>query len=80
VDKQVPLNSVYSADVINSILTGPDRFDRWGFAQGKGALVGATLGELPVPKAINAMVNGDTPEKAAKDANSAVEDIATSLK
>ncbi|SCL35668.1 carbohydrate ABC transporter substrate-binding protein, CUT1 family [Micromonospora rhizosphaerae] len=80
VDKKMPLSSIYSADVINSILSGPDRFDRWGFPQGQGALVGATLGELPVPKAINAMVNGGSPEKAGKDATAAVEEIAKSLK
>jgi multiple sugar transport system substrate-binding protein len=80
VDKKEPLSNVYSADVINSILTGPDRFDRWGFPQGQGALVGATLGELPVPKAINAMTNGESPEKAAKDATAAVTEIKKSLK
>jgi multiple sugar transport system substrate-binding protein len=80
VDKKEPLSDVYPADVINSILTGPDRFDRWGFPQGQGALVGATLGELPVPKAINAMVNGGSPEKAAEDATKSVQEIAKSLK
>ena len=31
----------------------PDTFRRWGITQGQGALVGATLGELPVPKAVS---------------------------
>ena len=79
VDKKEPLSSVYSPDVINTITTGADKFDRWGFAQGKGALIGATQGELPVPKAINNMVNGGTPEKAAQQATSAVQDIEKSV-
>jgi multiple sugar transport system substrate-binding protein len=79
VDKKVPLSEVYSPEVINTVVTGADKFDRWGFAQGKGELVGATQGELPVPKAINDMVNGGTPEKAAKDSTAAVEEIAKSL-
>jgi multiple sugar transport system substrate-binding protein len=73
VDKKAPLSDLYSADVITSILTGPDRFDRWGFPQGQGPLIGATLGELPVPKAINAMVNGQSPEKAAASATAALQ-------
>nr|WP_296068375.1 extracellular solute-binding protein [uncultured Actinoplanes sp.] len=79
VDKKAPLSSVYSADVINTIVNGADKFDRWGFAQGKGALVGATQGELPVPKAINDMVNGGTPEKAAQQATAAVQEIEKSV-
>ncbi|MET0423050.1 MAG: extracellular solute-binding protein [Actinoplanes sp.] len=79
VDKKEPLNKVYPADVINTVVTGADKFDRWGFAQGQGALVGATQGELPVPEAINDMVNGGTPEKAAQQSTAAVQDIAKSL-
>ena len=79
VDKKATLSSVYSPDVINTIVSGADKFDRWGFAQGKGALIGATQGELPVPKAINDMVNGGTPEKAAQQATAAVQDIAKSI-
>ncbi|MEV6844060.1 extracellular solute-binding protein [Actinoplanes sp. NPDC051411] len=79
VDKKVPLSTVYSPDVINTVVEGPDKFDAWGYAQGKGALVGATQGELPVPKAINSMVNGGTPQKAAQQATAAVQDIEKSI-
>src|SRR3712207_7671638 len=40
--------------------SSPDTFSRWGLPQGQGALLGATLGELPVPKAVNALVGGET--------------------
>jgi multiple sugar transport system substrate-binding protein len=79
VDKKATLSSVYSPDVINTIVSGADKFDRWGFAQGKGALIGATQGELPVPKAINDMLNGGTPEKAAQQATAAVQEIEKSV-
>jgi multiple sugar transport system substrate-binding protein len=80
VDKKAPLSQVYSADVVDTIVAGADRFDRWGFAQGQGPLLGATQGELPVPKAINDMINGGSPEKAAQQSTAAVEEIAKSLK
>jgi multiple sugar transport system substrate-binding protein len=80
VDTKAPLSDFYSPDVITSIVDGPKSFARWGFPQGQGALVGATLGELPVPKAISDMVNGGTPQEAADQAQSAVTEIADSLK
>jgi multiple sugar transport system substrate-binding protein len=80
VDKKAPLSDFYGPEVIQSITTGADSFARWGFPQGQGALVGATLGELPVPKAINEMVNGKDPQTAARDADAAVTEIASSLK
>ncbi|HEU4948141.1 MAG TPA: extracellular solute-binding protein [Kribbella sp.] len=80
VDKKAPLTDFYSPDVVQTILTGPDKVSPWGFPQGQGALVGATLGQLPVPKAVNAIVNGEDPQKAADQADAAVTEIAKSLK
>ena len=66
-----------------------DGYEQWiGFApegkvpalQGQGALVGAALGELPVPQSIAAMTGGElTPEQAAQQATEALREIATSL-
>ena len=42
-----------------SLAGSVDTFRRWGITQGQGALVGATLGELPVPQAIAAMTSGE---------------------
>ena len=53
--------------------SSPDTFQRWGFPQKQGALVGATLGELPVPKAINALAGGEL--DAAGAAKRAAEDV-----
>jgi multiple sugar transport system substrate-binding protein len=81
VDTLAPLSQFYSPEVIKTIVDGSDSFDRWGLPQGQGALVGATLSELPVPKALNDMVTGGlSPTDAAKQATSAVQEIADSLK
>jgi multiple sugar transport system substrate-binding protein len=80
VDTKKPLGEIYPAAVIDALAQSPDTFQRWGFPQKQGALVGATLGELPVPKAINAMTGGELdPAGAAKRATEDVETIQKSL-
>jgi multiple sugar transport system substrate-binding protein len=81
VDTKQPLGQTYPADVMQALRNSPDTFRRWGITQGQGALVGATLGELPVPKAINALASGGTDAAGAcKQATDAVKAIQTSLK
>ena len=58
VDRRVPLGELYPAPVLDALAGSVDTFRRWGITQGQGALVGATLGELPVPQAIAAMTSG----------------------
>ena len=81
VDTKKPLGEIYPAEVIDTLAKSPDTFQRWGFPQKQGSLVGATLGELPVPKAINALTSGelDAPG-AAKRAAEDVKTIQKSLK
>ena len=75
VDTKKPLGDVYPKEVIDALAKSPDSFQRWGFPQKQGALVGATLGELPVPKAINALTSGEL--DAAGAAERATEDVQT---
>ncbi|TDD44366.1 extracellular solute-binding protein [Nonomuraea terrae] len=76
VDDKRPLADVYPADVLDALRKSPDTFARWGIPQGQGKLVGATMGELPVPKALSAIVDGSmTPQAAAAQAKSEVESI-----
>jgi multiple sugar transport system substrate-binding protein len=81
VDTKKPLADFYPPDVLDSLAGSIDTFRRWGFTQGQGALVGATLGELPVPRAVAAMTSGevDAPQ-AAKQAQDAVTELQKSLK
>jgi multiple sugar transport system substrate-binding protein len=80
VTTKAPLSDFYSQEVLDALVTSPDTFSPWGISQGQGALVGAALGELPVPQAISAMTGGQaTPEEAAQQAADAVQEIADSL-
>lgn len=80
VDTKKPLSEVYPAEVLDSLRNSPDTFARWGITQGQGKLVGATLGELPVPKAINALAGGQTDAAGAcKQAAEQVKSIQASL-
>jgi multiple sugar transport system substrate-binding protein len=75
VDRKAPLSEFYSKDSIASLGEGVQSFQRWGFAQGQGALVGALSGEQPIASAVNEVIGGKDPAEAAKEAKSAVEEI-----
>jgi multiple sugar transport system substrate-binding protein len=80
VDTKAPLADFYPPDVLDALRSSPDTFSPWGIPQGQGALVGASLGELPVPQAIAAMTSGEVdPDEAAQQAAEAVREIASSL-
>lgn len=80
-DAKKPLNAIYPDDVVTELRKSVDNFHQWGVGDGQSGLAGATLAELPVPKAINAMINGSVdPEGAAKQATSDVENIQKSMK
>ncbi|QGN49129.1 extracellular solute-binding protein [Micromonospora sp. WMMC415] len=65
VDAKKPLAEVYGDEVLATLRRSPDTFQRWGLTQGQGKLVGAILGELPVPKALADVVSGKSDAAAA---------------
>ncbi|MDG4801296.1 extracellular solute-binding protein [Micromonospora sp. WMMD980] len=67
VDTKKPLSDVYGDDVLTTLRESPEEFQRWGLTQGQGKLVGAILGELPVPKALADVVGGKTDAQAAAE-------------
>lgn len=80
VDDRKPLDQVFSTQLLDQLVAGVSNMQRWGFKQGQGALVGATNGQLPVPKAISAMTGGQvSPGQAAKEANDDVSALQKSL-
>jgi multiple sugar transport system substrate-binding protein len=80
VDTKKPLQSVFSATLLDELASGVTNLRRWGITQGQGALVGATLGELPIPKAVGAMTSGEiSPVDAAKEAGDEVAALQKSL-
>lgn len=80
VDRKEAPSKIYPDEVLDVLATGPEEFERWGVTQGQGDLVGAILGELPVPKEVAAMTGGDTdPQGAASSAAQRVRSIQESL-
>jgi multiple sugar transport system substrate-binding protein len=80
VDTKAPLSDFYPAEVLDALRSAPDAISPWGIPQGQGALIGASLGELPVPQAIAAMTGGEVdPGGAARQASEALREIASSL-
>ncbi|GII79268.1 bicyclomycin resistance protein [Sphaerisporangium rufum] len=76
VDTKKPLSEVYPAEVLDALRKSPETIARWGIPQGQGKLVGAAMGELPVPKALSEAVAGSlTGQAAAAQAKSGVETI-----
>ena len=79
VDRKAPLSKFYSKESIASLKQGVESFQRWGFAQGQGPLVGALSGEQPIADAVNQVVGGKDPAAAAKETKSAVEEVKAGL-
>jgi multiple sugar transport system substrate-binding protein len=79
VDTKAPLSKFYSEDSIASLAEGVQSFQRWGFPQGQGALVGALGGEQPIANAVNEVIGGKDPAEAAKEVKATVEEIKSGL-
>jgi multiple sugar transport system substrate-binding protein len=80
VDTKAPLSQFFGADVLKAVQESPETFNRWGLPQGQGDLVGATLGPLPVPKALANLIGGrGDAAAAAQEAQKAVEEIQKGL-
>ncbi|MGW7267103.1 ABC transporter substrate-binding protein [Streptomyces sp. NPDC054842] len=80
VDTRKPLDEVFPKPLLDQLADGVSNMRRWGITQGEGALVGATNGELPVPKVIGAMTGGQlTPTEAAREADDEVAALKKSL-
>jgi multiple sugar transport system substrate-binding protein len=79
-ENRKPLSEVYPPDVLKELATSTDTMDRWGFPQGQGRLVGAQLAELPIPKALAAVLDGTMdPADATKQAQADLEEIAQTI-
>jgi multiple sugar transport system substrate-binding protein len=79
VDSKAPLTEFYSEESVASLADGVANFQRWGFAQGQGALIGALRGEQPIAKAVADVIGGKDPAEAAEEVQSTVEEIQSGL-
>jgi multiple sugar transport system substrate-binding protein len=75
VDRKAPLSKFYAKASIDSLGEGVESFQRWGFAQGQGALIGAMSGEQPIANTVADVIGGADPAQAAADAQSTIEEI-----
>jgi multiple sugar transport system substrate-binding protein len=75
VDKKAPLTKFYSQASIDSLGEGVENFQRWGFPQGQGALIGAMSGEQPIANTVADVIGGKDPAEAAAAAQSTIEEI-----
>ena len=74
VDRRATLGEFYDAETLATLLSGASNFNRWGFAQGQGALVGAVYAANIVPQALRDVLDGSlTPAEAATEIQEAVE-------
>jgi multiple sugar transport system substrate-binding protein len=79
VDKKAPLSEFYSEESIASLGEGVENFQRWGFAQGQGPLMGALGGEQPVANAVADVIGGKDPAEAAKEVQETAEELQAGL-
>jgi multiple sugar transport system substrate-binding protein len=80
VDIKKPLSEAYSPEVLDVVRSSVDRLSRWGFQQGQAGLAGALLGELPVPKALADVIDGQLDaDQAAKRMQDEVTQLSESL-
>jgi multiple sugar transport system substrate-binding protein len=75
VDRKAPLSKFYSQSSIDALGKGVENFQRWGFPQGQGALIGALTQEQPVADAVVKVVNGTDAATAAKEADAKINEI-----
>jgi multiple sugar transport system substrate-binding protein len=74
VERRAPLRRFYSQQSIASIGEGALNFQRWGFEQGRAALVGKLNGSEPIASALAGAVRGpSSPAQAAEQAQTSVE-------
>jgi multiple sugar transport system substrate-binding protein len=80
VDRKAALGDIYGDEIINTLTGGVSTFNRWGFPQGQGALVGAVYQALPVPRYLRETIDeAYTPEEAVEEMQFEVEDLAESI-
>jgi multiple sugar transport system substrate-binding protein len=64
---RVKIADCYGDDAVNAILSGIEGFDRWGFSEGKGALVAKIYGTKIIPKILKRFLDDElTASEAAK--------------
>jgi len=59
------ISEFYGLDVLKTIVNGVDGFDRWGFAEGKGALISRIYETKVIPEILKRFLDGELNAKQA---------------
>jgi multiple sugar transport system substrate-binding protein len=59
------VSEFYGMDVVKSIVAGMEGFDRWGFAEGKGALISKIYGTKVIPEILKRFLDEEFSAKQA---------------
>ena len=59
------ISQYYGPDVAKALMAGMEHFDRWGFAEGKGALVSKIYGTKAIPEILKRFLDGELTAKEA---------------
>ena len=65
VTTRAKISQFYGADVVKTIMAGLDGFDRWGFTEGKGALISKIYGTRIIPQILKRFLDGDLSAREA---------------
>lgn len=53
------IDQFYGPEIAAALMAGAERFDRWGFAEGKGALVSKLYGTKVIPQVLKRFLDGE---------------------
>jgi multiple sugar transport system substrate-binding protein len=67
VTTRAKISEFYGMDVVNAIMSGADSFDRWGFTEGKGALISKIYGTKVIPEILKRFLDGEITAKQAAE-------------
>ena len=65
VTTRAKISKFYGMDVVKTIIAGVEGFDRWGFAEGKGALISKIYGTKAIPEILKRFLDGEINAKQA---------------
>jgi multiple sugar transport system substrate-binding protein len=67
VTTRAKISEFYGTDVVNTIMSGSDGFDRWGFPEGKGALIFKIYQTKVIPEILKRFLDGELSAKQAAE-------------
>jgi len=73
VTTRAKISQFYGVDVVKTLTSGVESFDRWGFVEGKGVLISKIYGTKAIPEILKRFLDGElTAKEAAEKMNERV--------